>query len=151
MRPEISECKNNRIIHLYHELTLNTYKTLMTKEYFTDDEGIKCCRQINDKGELHNTEGPALIKYYDNDQPKSEFYHFNGIFMNTDGPVFVSYYEDGTLKNRQWKNTKGYHRNGEPAFEYWHPNGQITRHEYAINGKPKMVNQQSENGMRTAL
>ncbi|MCP3681123.1 MAG: hypothetical protein GY861_00395, partial [bacterium] len=49
----------------------------------------------NSKGQLHNTNGPAVVEFYADGQKKSEVYYINDKLHNTNGPAFISWYENG--------------------------------------------------------
>lgn len=55
-----------------------------------------------ENGDLHRTDGPANIWYYENGNIKIEEYYKNGERHRIGGPAFIRYIEDGTICQRMY-------------------------------------------------
>ena len=100
-----------------------------------ENDNIKSIAIKNEKGEFHNTEGPAVHIWYEDGQEVYRAYYVKGKTHNTEGPAFQYWYENG----QEW--TRGYYVNDilhnmeGPAVQEWHENGRIRYSEYRLNGK----------------
>jgi antitoxin component YwqK of YwqJK toxin-antitoxin module len=58
----------------------------------------------------HKTDGPAIIRYYENGLIKTEIWLQKGVRTRTLGPAYTTYYQ-----------------NGHKKLEMWYLNGRLTR------------------------
>ena len=65
----------------------------------------------NDKGQLHNEDGPAIIRRRSNGQIGTVRYYIEGRRHREDGPAFVTYDRSGDVVDEIWylrdKKTEG--------------------------------------------
>ena len=83
----------------------------------------------NDKGQLHNENGPSLIRWNQNGQKRCEIYYLNGKCHNENGPAYMAWYENGKkYEEEYWLNGKHY-----PTKEQWEEAKKNANNSY--NGK----------------
>jgi antitoxin component YwqK of YwqJK toxin-antitoxin module len=71
----------------------------------------------NEQHKFHNENGPAVIRYDENGNPKTEVYYINGLKHRTDGPAEI------------WYN---YNMSGEIATERYYIDGIRIKDEFKI-------------------
>jgi hypothetical protein len=104
------------------------------REYYPNGQ-IMSEEYRNDKGELHNDNGPALYEWYQSGQIKYVKYHVNGRRHNANGPAYREWHRSGQMMyevycvNGLWHNANG------PACRWWYESGQILCEAYYINGQ----------------
>lgn len=80
-------------------------------EYFEGTDDFEFIEYFNEKGELHNENGPAFTEFFV-DQNKSthrsrEQYYLNGKLHNNKGPAQIGWFPDGELWYEEfWLNGK---------------------------------------------
>lgn len=84
--------------------------------YFEGTDKFREIRYSNDKGELHNENGPAKTLWFPDGKKRREEYYFNDILHNENGAAYISYYESDQKENelfclngkfltkKEWKN-----------------------------------------------
>ena len=96
---------------------------------------IKSIAIKNEKGDFHNTEGPAYQSWYENGQESRRAYYVNGKIHNTEGPTVQEWYKNG----QGW--CRGYFVEGEPhntegpAYQSWYEDGQERCISYYVSGE----------------
>ena len=56
---------------------------------------IRSVMIMNEKGELHNTEGPAIQGWHENGQEEYRAYYVNDCIHNAEGPAAQNWHENG--------------------------------------------------------
>lgn len=78
------------------------------------EHGILCKKvYLNEKGEVHREDGPAMIRYNILGKKIEEIYFMNGSRHRIDGPAYISYKDDVPCT------TKFIIRGMEVSREYW--------------------------------
>jgi antitoxin component YwqK of YwqJK toxin-antitoxin module len=89
----------------------------------------------NKYGEYHRTDGPAVIRYYQDGEIRSEEYYVNGQSHRMDGPAYISYYNNGQIKYEEYSINNQRHRVDGPAYIGYFKDGSTDCEQYWINGK----------------
>ncbi len=85
------------------------------------------------KHQLHNLNGPAVLKYYENFFLQEERYYINSILTRTNGPAIIEYYPNGKKKYERWFVDNKLHRENGPAEISYDKTGKEIMRAYAIN------------------
>ena len=96
---------------------------------------IKSIEITNEKGDLHNTEGPATQGWYENGQEEYRVYWVNDCPHNTEGPAQQDWYENGQERYRTYYVDGTFHNTEGPTYQAWYRDGQKAYSEYRLNGK----------------
>lgn len=56
----------------------------------------------NKAGELHRTDGPALVSYYPTGEIKLKMWSFNGKKRRRNGPSVIEYFKTGEISKKIW-------------------------------------------------
>ena len=107
----------------------------MTEVEHYPNGNIKRIKIKNEKGELHNENGPAYQKWYLNGQEEYRSYWINGQYHNENGPAFQAWHPNGQEDYREYYLNGKYHNDNGPARQEWIENGQECFREYWINGE----------------
>ena len=91
-------------------------------------------RWKNKNNELHNENGPAIVKYYQNGNLLNKQWLINDKFHNENGPAVIGYHENGNVKYKSWYVNDKLH-NDSPAIVWYNENGNVSYQEYWKNGK----------------
>jgi len=86
-------------------------------------------------GKLHNPNGPALRKFFEDEEIKVIEYRLNGKSHNLNGPAYEEYYENGNLRFRHHYLKGRLHNHDGPAFERYYGNGAPRYKAYFLNGE----------------
>jgi antitoxin component YwqK of YwqJK toxin-antitoxin module len=97
---------------------------------------IKCEEYINNRGQLHNVDGPAGRWWYKSGQIKYEEYYINGKLHNVDGPAARRWYESGQIRLEEYSSKDRLHNYYGPARREWYRSGQIKCRVHCENGRP---------------
>ena len=90
----------------------------------------------NEKGELHNTEGPAIQSWYENGQEEYRRHYVDNELYNTEGPALHEWYENGQEYHRE------YHLNGkELTKKEWEK--KVNSVEIECEGKTVTISRES--------
>lgn len=116
------------------------------KKYFECDKLMEEW-WLNDEGDYHREDGPALIKYFSNRAIQLERWYLDGkTHRDNDLPAEIEYAEDGTILSQYWVINAQYHRYGGPAILINDCYGNIIQKCWLINNRyhredgPAMVN-----------
>ena len=96
---------------------------------------IKSITIRNEKGQLHNLNGPAYQDWYKNGQEQYRECLVKGRRHNPEGPAVQRWYETGQEAYRAYQVNKKYHNPEGPALQEWCRNGQEICRDYWIDGK----------------
>lgn len=99
-----------------------------------EDGQIEPEERINEDGEYHNVDGPAIRRWYDNGQLSCEEWRVNGLFHRLDGPALRWWYKRGRLEREAWYINGNRHRLDGPAFRSWYGDGHLEEESWYING-----------------
>ena len=72
----------------------------MIKVEHYDNGNIRKIEIKNEKGELHNEDGPAYQVWYKNGQESFRKHFIEGVLHNDNGPIHQSWYENGQERDR---------------------------------------------------
>ncbi|MCP4649546.1 MAG: hypothetical protein GY853_05635, partial [PVC group bacterium] len=89
----------------------------------------------NSKGELHNENGPAYVRFYRDGQKKYEEYCIKGNLHNKNEPAIIFWHENGQKRYEGYYIDGKRHNENGPACIYWYDSGQKHHEEYWIDGK----------------
>lgn len=99
-----------------------------------DDGTLRRIEITNDKGELHNENGPAYQVWYSSGQEQYRAYFINGRQHNDSGPASQYWYSNGQEKYRVYYINDKWHNENGPARQYWLKSGKEDHSDYYING-----------------
>lgn len=118
--------------------------------YHHENGNISAKIYVNEKNQLHNEHGPAVLVFYSNNVLKREEWHTNGTInreqsIATGGPAITEYNEQGMPLYEKWIINGKFHRDQNydvdmqnqigPAYIEWYENGQIRREEWCLEGE----------------
>ena len=84
----------------------------------------------------HNSNGPAIVKFYPNKNIKTEIYLLDGFIQRENNkPSFISYYPNGQIKYKKWyefMNNISVLNNHKPAVIKYYENGNVQYKKYIM-------------------
>jgi len=103
-------------------------------EIYTKNLGkleIKDLSELQEKSlELHNEDGPAIVKKYKNGNPLFEKWYDNGEPHRSNGPACIFYNEDGSISMEIYFSSGLIHNDKGPARIVYGPNGSIKEKKF---------------------
>lgn len=86
-------------------------------------------------GQLHRTDGPAIIEYCENGQIWRTGWFFDGMDHREDGPALNEYHENGKKLEEWWCLDGSPHRTDGPAYNKYDRAGKLIKEYWWIKGK----------------
>ena len=96
---------------------------------------IQSIKSINEEGQYHNPNGPAIQRWFENGQEECREYWIDGKYHDPHGPTYQEWYKNGQEKCREYRVEGRLHNSEGPALQIWHENGQEKCREYWFNGE----------------
>ncbi|NMW59829.1 hypothetical protein HHJ81_01720 [Mobiluncus mulieris] len=81
--------------------TVKQAETVLTV-FFYPTGGLWRKEYRNKNGELHRTDGPALVVWHPNNQVWLHKYYFHGNLHREGGPAIIEYDENGSLERSEY-------------------------------------------------
>ncbi len=103
--------------------------------FYRPNKTIEKVEYRNENNQLHRTDGPAVVCYYENGQVQRESYYLDDKLHRTDGPSDVWYF-----------------KNGQVSSEHYHFNGQkLSKSDWELKTKAPVSNPEAKTEIKILI